>query len=54
MITNHGKAARRRNDRAFILKTRDSVSELVFSLQSKRRFGKESLEAAHWVMRTSF
>ena len=34
--------------------TCDPISELVFSLRSKRRSGKARLEAAHWVMRTSF
>ena len=32
----------------------NSDSELVFSLRSKRRFRKAHLEAARWVMRTSF
>ena len=34
--------------------THDPISGLVFSLRSKRRFGKARLEASHWVMRTSF
>ena len=34
--------------------THDPISDLVLSLPSKRRIGKARLEAAHWVMRTSF
>ena len=34
--------------------THDPISDLVFSLRSKRRFGEARVEAAHWVMRTSF
>ena len=35
--------------------THDPISDFVFfSLRSKRRFGEARVEAAHWVMRTSF
>ena len=34
--------------------TCNPITELVFSLRSKRRFGRARLEEAHWVMRTSF
>ena len=52
MVTKHGKAAHCRNDCPFFVC--DSVAELVFSLRSKRRFRKTRLEAAHWVVITSF
>ena len=55
MVTKHGKAAHCTNDCPFLFEIScDSVSELVFSLRSKRRFGKARKEAAHWVMRTRF
>ena len=56
MITKHGKSAQRRSDcpSFFFENTRDPISVLVFSLRFKRRFAKARLEAAQWVMRTSF
>ena len=54
MITKHGKAALQKRLPIPCEITRDSVSELVFSLRSKRRFRKARLEAARWVMRTTF
>ena len=55
MIAKHGKAAHCSCDCPFFFEvTRDSVSELVFSLRHKRRIGKARLEAARWSMRTSF
>ena len=56
MVTKHGKAAHRRNDCPFFLRSHviQSLSWCsVFSLRSKSRFGKARLEAAHWVLRTS-
>ena len=52
MVRKHGKAAHCRNDCPFLLKSH--VIQLVFSLRSKRRLRQARLEAAHWVMRTSF
>ena len=54
MITKHGKAALQKRLTIPCEITRDSVSELVFSLRSKRRFRKARLEAARWVVRTTF
>ena len=55
LITKNGRAAHCRNDCPFLLKSY-SIQTLswVFSLRSKRRFRKAHLEAARWVMRTSF
>ena len=54
MITKNGKAAQCRYDCPFLSKIAfDSVSELVFSLRSKRRFRKAHMEAARWVMKTN-
>ena len=50
MITKNGKASHCRDDCPLLL---NSVSELVFSWRSKRRFRKAELEAARWDMRTS-
>ena len=47
MVAKHGKAAR-------MPISCDSVCELVFSLRSKRRFRKARIEAARWVVATSF
>ena len=49
MITKHGRAAHCRNDCTLF----NSDSELVFSLRSKRRFGKAHLEASRWVVSSS-
>ena len=55
MVTKRGKAAHCTNECPFLFEiSRDSVCELVFSLRSTRRFRKARLEAAHWVIRTSF
>ena len=55
MITKHGKAVHCRNDCPIPFEiVFDSISELVFLLRSKQRFRKAIMEAAHWVMRTSF
>ena len=55
MITKNGRAAHCRNDCPFFFEVVfNSDSELVFSLRSKRRYGNAHLEAARWVMRTSF
>ena len=55
MITKSGRAAKlqKRLPIPFEI-VFNSDNELVFSLRSKRRFTKAHLEAARWVMRTSF
>ena len=55
MMTKNGRAAHCRNDCPILFEiVFNSDSELVFSLRSKRCFRKAHLEAARWVMRTSF
>ena len=53
---DHGKAPHCRCGCLFFHNeiTHDPISDLVFSLRSKRRFGEARVEAAHWFMRTSF